>query len=117
MCDCTSCKTTDAFAKKSFSDWPRGNPAGKSADRDYAAHVAHSKRMSERAFSDMELRLVAEPRFPAWISRSMNLDPHGKYKFFSADVMTTAEYVREWEKLNGLRAHGEVRKSLKRRTA
>lgn len=41
MCSCTSCTYTDSFSLSGFNSWPRGNPAGKKSQADYAAHVRH----------------------------------------------------------------------------
>lgn len=44
MCTCASCEYTDSFAGKSFAEWPRGNPAGRTSASDYSAHAAFSKK-------------------------------------------------------------------------
>ena len=65
MCDCTTCKYTDAFGKLDgklgFADWPRGEITGpRKARAEYAAHVSRS-------------------HFDVLLSRPINLDPVSAY--------------------------------------
>ena len=75
MCDCSSCKYTDGFREDGFAKWPRGNPAGKKASSDYAAHVAYSKRGGiARAIPNINLDPIAFYGVPNGMTRSQVLD-------------------------------------------
>lgn len=39
-CSCAPCKATNALMYGSFAAWPRGNPAGRKSQAEYAAHCA-----------------------------------------------------------------------------
>ena len=42
MCRCASCRVTDSFSRKSFADWPKGEPKGAAkAKAEYSAHWSH----------------------------------------------------------------------------
>lgn len=60
MCSCTSCSYTDSFHAKGFDAWPRGNPAGRKAASEYAAHVKHSKQWGAHVDENGK----ATPRIP-----------------------------------------------------
>ena len=77
MCQCSSCKYTDSFQHKGFAEWPRGKPAGRSANADYAAHVRFS-------MSGGIQRLIPESAF----------NVTGE-KFYGTPAGMTARKVRE----------------------
>jgi hypothetical protein len=80
MCDCTSCSFTDSFAKKTFADWPRGEPAGpRRSAADYAWHVRHSQ---------------------VW-GRGYDGVMHERKE--------VAEYIAQFEKLNGLKKQEPIK--------
>ena len=109
MCDCASCEYTDklsgwgepeseSYKRGGFANWPRGKPAGRSSDRDYAAHVRYSLQWGS-GHGKPECRKVARA------GGTRREDPHALYKWpqFGADeCQTTAQYVRQFLKLNGL---------------
>ena len=74
MCDCTTCKYTDAFGKLDgklgFADWPRGEITGpRKASAEYAAHVAHSwLGVGKRA--EVNLDPVSTYGVPAGLTRA-----------------------------------------------
>ena len=51
-CNCASCAYTAPFYTRGFAEWPRGKPAGRSAARDYAAHVKHGLNGIQRAIPE-----------------------------------------------------------------
>jgi hypothetical protein len=108
MCTCASCEYTDGFTKSGFAEWPRGNPAGRRSDADYAAHVRHAR---SGAYKTVPFSPGQPPRFSGSYGRRE--DPHKHYKFPQWDddghfgegyVTTVAAYVKEFEKANGLRS-------------
>jgi len=75
MCTCTSCKFTDSFRNKSFADWPRGNPAGRKAASEYAAHVRYSKTGGvNSAIGPINTDPIAFYGVPAGSNRKQQLD-------------------------------------------
>lgn len=77
MCTCTSCSTTDALAgwkevrgrrvadpkSGGWENWPRGNPAGRRAAAEYAAHVSHGRSGIAHGW---RFEPGAPAAFPAW---------------------------------------------------
>lgn len=102
MCQCTSCKYTDSFYARGFSEWPRGNPAGKRSATDYAAHVRYSKLWGK----GREPMPVNASPFPC--NGTTWRDPHTNYHFPAPQLGMTA-YVAEFERKNGLRSSQPVK--------
>lgn len=99
MCSCTSCKATDALANKGFAAWPRGNPAGRKAAQEYAAHVRHG--LSGIA-SSWEFVPDAPPRFPAWC-RGTPVSRDRLAVAYPVKWETAAEYIADFERRNSLK--------------
>jgi uncharacterized C2H2 Zn-finger protein len=96
MCTCASCSHTDGYAGKSFAEWPRGKPAGKSSERDYAAHVRYAQQWG-KGHGKPECGKVARA------AGTRREDPHAKYKWPRyAEDMTTADYVAVFLRDNNL---------------
>jgi hypothetical protein len=96
MCTCASCSYTDGYAGKGFAEWPRGKPAGRSSDRDYAAHVRYSQQWG-KGHGKPECGKVARA------AGTRREDPHAKYKWPRyAEDMTTADYVAVFLRDNNL---------------
>jgi len=107
MCTCASCSYTDDFKDKGFAAWPRGNPAGRKSAAAYAAHVRHCLDSSEkeREFSEAELHIVPEPRFPRWITAQTRSDPgldrsYPTHPDRSDGWSSTAAYVKAFIAVN-----------------
>ena len=78
-CTCASCEYTNNAVQGAgvgFKYWPRGNPSGRKAAEEYAAHVAHGKQWGRGADGELShgpaippalLTISPEPRFPAWL--------------------------------------------------
>jgi hypothetical protein len=96
MCTCASCSYTDGYSGKGFAEWPRGKPAGRSSDRDYAAHVRYAQQWG-KGHGKPECGKVARA------AGTRREDPHAKYKWPQyADDMTTADYVAVFLRDNNL---------------
>lgn len=104
MCTCASCEATDAFAKRSFAEWPRGNPAGAKAKTYYAQHLAYCLKWGPGRTPEIPSSIFERDPFPckgtpftapkAKIPQSIHLP----------ERPTVAEYVETFNRLNKLRA-------------
>lgn len=109
MCQCASCKVTDALRDAGFAEWPRGNPTGAKHKAEYAAHVKACLSWAKKG---------AVPEFPAGIFTSKpvstpRVDPHAHYVFGGWNAVLRRnielpddphEYARKWAQMNHLRA-------------
>lgn len=50
-CSCASCKATNTLMLAGFAAWPRGNPAGRKAQTEYAQHCT-ALRFGAKARAD-----------------------------------------------------------------
>lgn len=103
MCTCASCEHTDGFADKGFAAWPRGNPAGRKAASEYAAHVRHAGAWGKDRVPEIPAGIWTRPPFPC--TGTTWSDP-GKARSYptAADAkLGTAHYVAQFLRANGYR--------------
>jgi hypothetical protein len=105
MCTCANCKYTDGFSGKGFAEWPRGEPAGPRASAAaYAAHVSHLWKGVPRkaiAFTPGQA-----PQYPSWCSTKSMAPAVLK---IPEGCESLAEYVADFDKLNGLKRQEPVK--------
>lgn len=111
MCTCSSCAHTDSFADKGFAAWPRGEAAGpRRSAADYAAHVRYAQQWGRAYDGTMHERkecTVATIGTRAAPERLVipkaRWDTVGYHKKWIEAPETTADYIEQFERLNGLK--------------
>lgn len=109
MCTCSSCEATDAFAKRSFAEWPTGNPAGAKAKTDYAQHRAFCLKWGPGRVPEIPSSIYERDPFPCKgtpfvAPKAMIPGQAHTGERYSTEQMTVSEYVAAFNKLNRLRA-------------
>lgn len=111
MCQCSSCKATDALHNAGFAAWPRGNPAGAKARAEYAAHLRACLAWGPGRAPELPAGIWQRSPFPC--TGTIHGDPHAIYQFPGAwskrtnkpipEASSTSAYIKAFEKLNNLR--------------
>ena len=100
MCTCTSCSATDALSDKGFAAWPRGNPAGRKASLEYAAHVRHSQQWGAKRKPEIPAGYWERNPFPATGTPWSDPGASRSYPTAADAKLSTAHYVAQFLAVN-----------------